>query len=168
HMRMDEPVPRGHPKNYGYRGVDYDLNAPLNDPSLGGSYPCKHQRLGPVTAVFKAGGYINTRFGRGNPHKGGHCQFALSYDNGRNWVVLRTVVATCFLGHPPYMYRVRVPKGARNGRAVFAWTWVSAEGKREFYMNCADIRIRGGSNRGALTGPELLVTQLPGYPRVPE
>ncbi|KAI8054212.1 hypothetical protein BDF22DRAFT_613377, partial [Syncephalis plumigaleata] len=162
HMRMDYPVPRAHPNNRGYGHIDYDLDAPLNDRSLGGPFPCKHQKPGPMTTTLHAGRPVLTRFGRGNPHKGGHCQFALSYDNGRHWVVLRTVVAVCFAGHSPYTIRVPIPKGARNGRALFAWTWIAAEGQREYYMNCADVRITGGEDHGTVTGPELLVAQLPG------
>ncbi|KAI9592003.1 hypothetical protein BDF19DRAFT_452846 [Syncephalis fuscata] len=52
--------------------------------------------------------------------------------------------------------RVPIPKGARNGR------------EREYYMNCADVLVRDGENRGSVTGPELLVAQLPGKPQFPE
>ena len=51
-------------------------------------------------------------------------------------------------------------------RCTFAWTWVNAVGNREFYMNCADIKIRGSGD--SVLGTRMVVANLPGYPRIPE
>ncbi|KAI8048506.1 hypothetical protein BDF22DRAFT_604382, partial [Syncephalis plumigaleata] len=168
HLQLYSPVPRGDPRLPGYGVKDDDLNAPLNDQKFGGPYPCKHQKVGPITGKYTAGQSFKVQFRKGNSHKGGHCQFALSYDNGKNWVVLKTIIDLCFLGQAPWTYNVPLPKGAKNGQALFAWTWITAEGDREFFMNCADVEIDGGSENGSLTGPELFVAQLDGTPKVPE
>jgi len=34
-----------------------------------------------------------------------------------------------------------VPSSAPSGQALFAWTWQNYEGNREYYMNCALVRI---------------------------
>lgn len=49
-------------------------------------------------------------------------------------------------------------------RCTFAWTWINAIGNREFYMNCADIRIMGGNRGRGIVGKKLIVANLPGYP----
>ncbi|KAI9596064.1 hypothetical protein BDF19DRAFT_439511 [Syncephalis fuscata] len=170
HMRLFAPIPRGDARiQKQYFGIaDYDLNAPLNDHRFLGKFPCRHQRKGPVMAKYTAGKSFPVMFKTGNSHRGGHCQFAISYDNGQNWVVLKTIIDLCFLDKAPWVYNIPLPKGAKNGEAIFAWTWMNAEGNREYYMNCVDIEINGGSNTGSLTGPELFVGQLPGRPRIPE
>lgn len=48
-------------------------------------------------------------------------------------------------------------------RCTFAWTWINAVGNREFYMNCADIKITGGNGSG-IKGESLYLVNLPGYP----
>ncbi|KAK9686445.1 hypothetical protein K7432_015163 [Basidiobolus ranarum] len=35
-------------------------------------------------------------------------------------------------------------------------------------MNCIDITINGGTPGGTVTGPKLMVANLPGYPTIPE
>ncbi|KAI9597793.1 hypothetical protein BDF19DRAFT_411728 [Syncephalis fuscata] len=168
HMQLFSPIPRADPRNKGYGAVDYNLNAPLNAINFPGPFPCRHQKVGPVTGKYTAGKSFTASFHAGNSHKGGHCQFALSYDNGKNWVVLKTIIDLCFLGSAPYSYHIPLPKGAKNGPAVFGWTWLNAEGNREYYMNCADVEISGGSDTGSLTGPELFVAQLEGKPQIPQ
>ncbi|KAI8054428.1 hypothetical protein BDF22DRAFT_775194 [Syncephalis plumigaleata] len=79
-------------------------------------------------------------------HNGGHCQFSLSYDGGKTFVVIKDVL---------------------NNNAIFAWSWINATGVREYYMNCADIAIEGVSD-GKVTGPKMLVANILGGPTVPE
>ncbi|KAI8056782.1 hypothetical protein BDF22DRAFT_603438, partial [Syncephalis plumigaleata] len=131
-------------------------------------FPCRHTKVGPVTAKYTAGKSFAVMFKRGNSHRGGHCQFAMSYDNGKTWVVLKSILGVCFMDLAPWTYHIPLPKGAKNGKALFAWAWMNAEGNREYYMNCADVEIDGGSKNGSLTGPELFVGQLEGRPRLPE
>ncbi|KAI9597759.1 hypothetical protein BDF19DRAFT_420648 [Syncephalis fuscata] len=145
HMKLYAPIARGDPriqKQY-FNIADHNLHAPLNDPKYTGKYPCRHQRKGPVMAKYTAGKSFAVMFKTGNSHRGGHCQFAISYDNGQNWVVLKTIIEMCFMDKAPW-------------------------GNREYFMNCVDIEINGGSNTGSLTGPELFVAQLSGRPKIPE
>ncbi|KAI8047549.1 hypothetical protein BDF22DRAFT_738137 [Syncephalis plumigaleata] len=147
HMQMHTPIPRGDPRNKEYGEFSYRLDAPLNGRKNPGKFPCRYQKEGPITAQYTAGKNFTVEFMQGSPHMGGHCQFAMSYDNGKNWVVLRTILTMCFAGKAPYQYSVALPKGARNGRALFGWAF-----------------INGG---GQLDWPELLVARLPGTIDIP-
>ncbi|KAI8049985.1 hypothetical protein BDF22DRAFT_622694, partial [Syncephalis plumigaleata] len=168
HMQLFSPIARGDPRNKGYGEIAPRLNAALFGGGAPGKYPCRFQKEGPITAKYTAGKDFVTEFMQGSPHMGGHCQFAISYDNGKNWVVLRTIIDMCFMGIAPYRYAIPLPKGARNGRALLAWTFINAGGNVEYYMNCADIEIDGGSENGSLTGPELLVVRRDGKPDFPK
>lgn len=48
-------------------------------------------------------------------------------------------------------------------KCTFAWTWINAVGNREYYMNCADVKIIG-TQQGNIAGKSLYVANLPGYP----
>ncbi|KAI9594393.1 hypothetical protein BDF19DRAFT_444679 [Syncephalis fuscata] len=161
HVSMSTPPARGARSNRSYP-VDYNLEAPLNSPALPGDFPCRHSRPGPANVSYNAGGSIHVEFNIINSHKGGHCQFSISYDN-QNFVVLKTVFGSCFNG--ARSYDVPVPRGARGGTATFGWSWVNAEGNREFYMNCADIHINGPSD-GSITGQQMMVANLPNTPYI--
>ncbi|KAI9597794.1 hypothetical protein BDF19DRAFT_383212, partial [Syncephalis fuscata] len=169
-MKLFAPIVRGEPRiKKQYFGIaDYDLNAPLNSADYPGKFPCRYQKKGPAMAKYTAGKSFAVMFKTGNSHRGGHCQFAISYDNGETWVVLKTIIELCFMDLAPWVYNIPLPKGAKNGPALFGWGWMNAEGNREYYMNCADIEINGGSDTGSLTGPELFVGQLDGKPKIPE
>ncbi|KAI8053306.1 hypothetical protein BDF22DRAFT_620166, partial [Syncephalis plumigaleata] len=162
HMQMYSPISRGDIRNKEYKVPSTKISAPLNGRKNPGKFPCRYQEEGPITAQYTAGKNFTVEFMQGSPHMGGHCQFAVSYDNGKNWVVLRTIISMCFEGKAPYQYSVALPQGARNGRALFGWTFINAGGNVEYYMNCADIEISEGNEQGSLTGPELLVARLPG------
>ncbi|KAI9593238.1 hypothetical protein BDF19DRAFT_467374 [Syncephalis fuscata] len=151
HMKLYSPIPRGDPRNKGYGVSSTRLDAPLNGRKNPGKFPCRYQRKN-----------FTVEFMQGSPHFGGHCQFAMSYDNGKTWVVLRTIMSMCFEGKAPYRYSIALPKGARNGRVLFGWTFINAGGNLEYYMNCADAEISGGRDDGSLRGPELLVARLRG------
>ncbi|RKP27120.1 hypothetical protein SYNPS1DRAFT_2313, partial [Syncephalis pseudoplumigaleata] len=162
HMQMHSPIPRGDPRNKEYGESTTLLSAPLNGRKNPGKFPCRYQKEGPITAKYTAGKNFTVEFMQGSPHMGGHCQFAFSYDNGKTWVVLRTIIDMCFEGKAPYTYSVALPKGARNGRGLLGWAYINAGGNLEYYMNCADVEVSGGSDEGSLTGPELLVARMPG------
>jgi hypothetical protein len=116
---------------------------------------------------------MSVRLSGSDSHDGGHCQFTLSPDNGRTWVVLRTVTENCLRGRGggPYTYDIKLPSTTPGGRNIFAWTFVNREGNEEFYMSCADVEVDGPKD-GTVTGPELLVFrmspgQTQGRPYVP-
>lgn len=41
---------------------------------------------------------------------------------------------------------------------------MNAIGNREYYMNCADIRIIGNRGPGQIKGTPLKIANMPGYP----
>lgn len=90
HMKMSYPPPRGEPENPLAGSADYDLSSPLPSISM-----CKGKPPGQPTATFRAGETINVRFKGVARHGGGMCQFALSYDGDRTFVVIATVNGAC-------------------------------------------------------------------------
>ncbi|KAI0244410.1 hypothetical protein L0F63_002890 [Massospora cicadina] len=152
---MSNPAPRRSKFNPSYSegNIDYDMTSPLDQVER--KYPCIGYPPGPPTGTYKAGGTIPAKIVGDAPHNGGHCQFSLSYD-GNNFVALDTILGDCPNGRD---YSVKLPPNAPKGNAVFAWTWINRSGNREFYMNCADIKIDGPST-GAVTGHEMLVGNL--------
>ncbi|KNE72145.1 hypothetical protein AMAG_16637 [Allomyces macrogynus ATCC 38327] len=164
HMVMRDPPPRHSHRNPGPSGqIDYDDTSPL------GTFPCKGYRAQKPVRTVRAGTSIPVTIGGDAPHNGGHCQFALSYDGEKTWVVVETVIRDCMRYANPYSVDVPIPKSAPAGTAAFAWTWINAVGNREYYMACTDLVIENPDTTAALTGPELLVANLPGFPlRFPE
>ncbi|KAI8053185.1 hypothetical protein BDF22DRAFT_683158 [Syncephalis plumigaleata] len=162
HMNPFSPICRGDKRNTEYKVPFYGIDAAIYGGKFDGKYPCRYQEEGPITGKYTAGKNFTVEFMQGSPHMGGHCQFAFSYDKGKTWVVLRTVITMCFQGKAPYLYNVFIPKGAPNGRALFAWTYIPSGGRKEYYMTCADVEVSGGSEKGSITGPELLLARMPG------
>ncbi|KAI9230422.1 MAG: putative endoglucanase precursor, partial [Piptocephalis tieghemiana] len=163
-MTMIEPPCRGYPGS-----LNAPTDEPINrrDPWAAKTYPCQGYGKGPVQRSYRAGMSISTRFsGTSGRGQGGHCQFSLSYDGGKTFIVIRTILGSCLKG-ADRAYSIRLPKSAPSGDAIFSWTWYNAKGSRDMYQNCADIHIRG-SVAGVLTGPRLLIAQLPGTPWIPE
>lgn len=65
-----------------------------------------------------------------------------------------------------YTWHVQLPPNLPScERCTFAWTWINAIGNREYYMNCADVKIIGGSGHG-ISGTSLTLANLPGYPTI--
>ncbi|KAK9679296.1 hypothetical protein K7432_016327 [Basidiobolus ranarum] len=163
HMEMVQPPPRQSQYNPTYKGTpDYDMSAPLEDGQW--PFPCRGFGRGGIVQTVQAGSSIPVKLGGGAPHYGGHCQFALSYDD-KTFVVLKDVFDDCLIASREYS--IQIPAGAPSGRATFAWAWINKTGNREYYMNCADIQIQG-SPSGSVTGPKLLIANLPGYVTIPE
>ncbi|KAJ2343867.1 hypothetical protein GGH91_003056 [Coemansia sp. RSA 2671] len=177
-MAMVEPCTRYTPHNPKCpappAGQTFDLSQ--KNP-LGKSEPlCKHTT--PYTtpvATWAAGQSITTRFEAGETARGGgHIQFSLSYDGGKTFVVIHEVLGHAFLNGPTtsneatiLSYTFDLPRDIpASDKAIFAWTWVNAVGSRDFYMNCADVAIRGYSK--SLTGKQMTVVNHDGYPTIPE
>lgn len=158
HMKMVQPTPRGT-----FEPIDYDLQSPLGPDR---PYPCGGKPAGKVTATMEAGKYFDVQLGGGAPHDGGHCQFGVSYDQ-KTWVVIHTVVREC-MRKEGLNYKIKVPADIPSSEhAVFAWTWINSAGNREYYMNCADIRITGSQSK-SLSGLELFIGNIDGHPIIPE
>ncbi|KNE67549.1 hypothetical protein AMAG_12002 [Allomyces macrogynus ATCC 38327] len=157
HMMMAFPEPRNSKFHPGPTGeIDWSYTSPL------GAFPCKGYKPQAAFRTFAPGETVKVRIEGGATHNGGHCQFALSYDNDQTFVVIDTVIRECLRpGTGPFTYDVQIPATAPSGKATFAWTWINAVGNREYYMSCADVQI-SGANSAPFSGPELLVGNLPG------
>ncbi|RKP04570.1 hypothetical protein THASP1DRAFT_11716, partial [Thamnocephalis sphaerospora] len=159
HMEMTNPPPRGYKGLPGVTNIDYSLSSPAQQ-------ICQGKPAGPIAATFQAGSNIAVTLDGGAPHGGGHCQFSLSYDGGKTFVVLKDVMDTCMVDS--LHYSVPLPATAPGSkRAIFAWSWINAVGNREYYMNCADVAIKGPA-KGKLSGKQMLVANILGGEIVPE
>ncbi|KAI1302431.1 hypothetical protein EDD11_005622 [Mortierella claussenii] len=141
------------------QSIDYDINSPIGTHSRQDQPLCKHTVPFTKRQVYKAGETINTAYSVGASHGGGHCQYALSYDDGKTWVVIKTVIRDCFkdvTSSSGYTVPVQIPAGAPSGKATFMWLWNNAIGNRELYSNCADIEIQG-TEGGKIEGVEPLI-----------
>ncbi|KAJ1642560.1 hypothetical protein J3B02_005097, partial [Coemansia erecta] len=156
------------------------MNSPINSMTLGGTMPlCRHTTpYATPSATWTAGQSVTIKFSpHAAAHSGGHCEFSISYDNGKTFAVIHQELRYCFLGSKPasttntatiLSYTFDLPADLPSSdKAVFAWTWVNASGNREFYMNCADVAIKGGSS-SSYTGKEMTIANYPGYPTIPE
>ena len=168
HMFMSKPPSRYNKYSDYYVSnylVNYNLNSPLNVNPDYFTFPCKGFPVGPPTSTFYNNQISVTLEGTAI-HGGGHCQFGVSYDN-QNFVVLKTVMYTCFLD--TLTYRFELPSTAPDGNMILFWTWINRIGNREYYMECADIQVKSNNNTtGSISGKELLIVNLPGYPFVDE
>ncbi|KAJ1666004.1 hypothetical protein IW140_000570 [Coemansia sp. RSA 1813] len=163
HIELKEPPPRHSQFSKFYMDnddVDYNMKSPLG-PIVG--YPCRNFKAGPAQGTMVAGHPFHVRFDGVATHLGGDCQFAVSYDNGTTFAVIWDKISTCFLDTVDGGYDVPVPNTIpASKKAVFAWTWINGLGAREYYMNCADVRIENYGHQEPLTAHELLVVNLPG------
>ncbi|RKP09114.1 hypothetical protein THASP1DRAFT_29103 [Thamnocephalis sphaerospora] len=167
-MYMSVPPPRG------YAEMEKSGSGDLYDKMMSPTHTiCQSRPKGNVVATYEAGKSISVELtepegGEINRHSGGHCQFALSYDD-KTFVVLKDVLQTCMLG--PLKYTIPIPANAPAAdRATFAWTWINAVGDRQYYMNCADVKIvnKNEGKDGNITGPKLLVVHLDNKEVFPE
>ncbi|KAJ1506532.1 hypothetical protein HMI54_002180 [Coelomomyces lativittatus] len=98
-----------------------------------------------------------------NSHKGGTCQFSISYDDAKTFVAFHQVVNDCLnIGDIPGKTKINVPipNDLPGGNAVFAWTWITKSSETpEFYMSCSDVII-DGPTVGKMTGYPLVVVNI--------
>ncbi|KAF9969538.1 hypothetical protein BGZ73_008090 [Actinomortierella ambigua] len=135
--------------------VDYDYLSPVGS-SGGIDDPIpKHPASFPGTRpVFNAGQTVNTTYEIDAPHRGGSCQWTLSYDNGKTQVVIQDWFRNCLRDAKRgqrYTIAVKIPASAPSGPAVLTWLWNNNEGNRELYASSADVVING-SNGGSISG----------------
>jgi len=184
HCDMGYPPPRAHPLIKLAAGIYYEcIMGQINEcvdcapkPLLCGGYK-PDKKFG---TVIKAGEVIKVNFYNQNVprgkkddrsknqgrHNGGLCQFSLSYDGGKNFVVISEYHRTC----PDVFYdwKVKIPDNIPScdklGKCIFSWSWINNTGNREFYQNCADVKIIGKKGAPALKGPKMLIANLKGYP----
>ncbi|KAJ2845582.1 hypothetical protein IWW36_004722 [Coemansia brasiliensis] len=159
------------------QSLDNNINAPIGTHESTSQPLCKYTTPYATPAVtWKAGSTVEVNFREhAAVHGGGHCQFALSYDGGKTFVVIHDELRYCFTGGPStsntaaqLSYSIPLPEDLPSGdRVVFAWAWNNNQGNREFYMNCADVAIEGSGT--SFTGPKMLVANYgPDSPFIPE
>nr|OQO15673.1 hypothetical protein B0A51_16803 [Rachicladosporium sp. CCFEE 5018] len=148
--------------------IDYSMTSPLD--ASGSNFPCKNYHLTagytPV-ATYTAGSRYNISLEGSATHLGGSCQLSLSYDEGKTFKIIKSIIGGCLLTSS---YDFTVPEFMPEGNALFAWTWQNREGNREFYMNCAQVEIEtAGSKKEKRAGaksiddlPNLWVADLIG------
>ncbi|KAF9358298.1 hypothetical protein BGX34_008980 [Mortierella sp. NVP85] len=151
------------------QSIDYDINSPIGVYGSIGAPLCKHTVPYTQRTVYNAGETINTQYSVGASHGGGHCQWALSYDDGKTWVVIKTLIRECLRdAGADYSVPVQIPANAPSGKATFMWLWNNAIGNRELYSNCADIEIKG-TNGGSISGVAPLIANYgPNSAYIPE
>ncbi|KAF9433573.1 hypothetical protein BGZ76_009267, partial [Entomortierella beljakovae] len=162
HISFRYPCPRRgpywecpQPGPGGWNLVDYDIRSPLGTHGSIVSPICKWpSSFDGVRPVFKAGEKATATIDVGAYHKGGSCQFALSYNNGTTWVVFEDKLKTCLADASngvSYSLPFTIPAGAPSGPAILNMFWNNNEGNRELYSSCADIVVQG-SNGGSISG----------------
>ncbi|KAM7208527.1 hypothetical protein V8F20_001208 [Naviculisporaceae sp. PSN 640] len=148
HMMIDFPAPFRSKLNpfSDPAKIDYSMTAPLKPD--GSDYPCKGYHVdfgtetGKPTASFAPGQTYNVSIIGGANHGGGSCQISLSYDGGKTFTVIESIIGGC---PKEQHYPFTVPADAQTGEAIFSWSWHNMIGNREMYQNCAAVTIGGGS-----------------------
>ncbi|CAK9785932.1 hypothetical protein CC85DRAFT_287531 [Cutaneotrichosporon oleaginosum] len=150
HIEMTNPPPWNskHNPNTPSANIDYSMTSPLD--ASGSNYPCKGYNsvlgtaAGNSVASWAPGSSQSIQLAGTAIHGGGSCQLSLSYDGGRTFKVIQSILGECpSIGS----WNFDVPNDAPAGDAVFAWTWFNNLGNREMYMNCASVTIGGGGQR---------------------
>ncbi|KAG0311562.1 hypothetical protein BGZ97_011797 [Linnemannia gamsii] len=179
HISFRYPCPRRapysecpQPKDNEWNLVDYDVQSPLGTYNSISDPICKHSSsFAGIRPTFQAGQTVATKMDVDVNHRGGTCQWALSYDNGKTWVVIQDQFRDCLAQAPAgstYTVNVKIPASAPSGAAILNWIWNNNEGNRELYSSCADVVIQG-SNGGSLSGvAPVFANYGPGSPFIPE
>ncbi|KUI58317.1 hypothetical protein VP1G_05559 [Cytospora mali] len=154
HMEMKSPPPlrsKYNPHTEPSK-IDYSMTNPLQRD--GSDFPCKgyHALLGTPagrsTASLEAGARHSVTVVGGAVHGGGSCQISLSTDGARTFTVLKSIIGNCPASTADDI-DFTVPADVPTGEAVLAWSWHNRIGNREMYMNCAAVKLTGGSGSGS-------------------
>lgn len=144
HMQMMKPYPIRSPLNKDSTGQkDYSYTNPLQ--ASGSDYPCKGYANDPFDsqATYSKGQSYTMELDGSATHDGGSCQLALTYDQGKSFKVIESMLGDCPIAKK---YDFSIPSDAPDGEALLAWTWFNKVGNREMYMNCAMVTIGGATN----------------------
>ena len=174
HMILLTPPPYGNPDS-----------SPLL--ATGGDFPCKNiQSTGGQVTEMAIGSSQQLSFKGSAVHGGGSCQVSLTTDANptkqSKWQVIYSVMGGCpsksAAGNLPEnpdstgsdKYDYKIPAGITPGSYVLAWTWFNKIGNREMYMNCANVKITGGSSKRDsypnATMPTLTERDTPSFPNM--
>ena len=144
HMQMSKPYPIRSPLNKEAKGKkDYSYTNPLE--ASGKDYPCKGYAKDDFEsqADYSPGQSYEMELEGSATHDGGSCQIALTYDQGKSFKVIESMLGDC---PKDKKYKFEIPEDAPSGEALLAWTWFNKVGNREMYMNCAMVTIGGGKS----------------------
>ncbi|KAL1959429.1 hypothetical protein VTO42DRAFT_2232 [Malbranchea cinnamomea] len=154
HMNMKFPYPYG---------PDTLNNSPLQNNLA--DFPCK-QRPGvydppalpsPDANTLTIGVPATLEFLGDAVHGGGSCQISLTTDKEPTkdsvWKVIHSIEGGCpantegNLGSDPKgerasKFQFTIPPSIAPGEYTLAWTWINRIGNREYYMDCAPIRVQ--------------------------
>uniref|UniRef100_L7J042 Endoglucanase n=1 Tax=Pyricularia oryzae (strain P131) TaxID=1143193 RepID=L7J042_PYRO1 len=168
HMMMAMPKP--------FPGT---ISSPVQD--LGANYICQGKLSGGSPMELKIGSKNNKiTFAGTAVHGGGSCQVAITYKEKPTATDFRVI--TSFHGGCPMEngnenlmpadaakpldsgLTYDVPEGIPGGNAILAWTWINKIGNREFYMQCAPIKLTGtpGSKAALEKLPSIATPNIPG------
>ncbi|KKK25191.1 hypothetical protein ARAM_001032 [Aspergillus rambellii] len=145
HIQMAKPYPIRSPLNKNATGEkDYSYTNPLA--TDGSNFPCKgyHNDAFNSVASYSPGQSYDLELEGSATHGGGSCQVSLSYDKGKTFQVIHSMLGGCPLQSS---YKFTVPADAPSGEALLAWSWFNKVGNREMYMNCAQVTVGGSSQR---------------------
>ncbi|KAF9160626.1 hypothetical protein DFQ26_005319 [Actinomortierella ambigua] len=163
HISFRYPCPRRAPYDecpkpsgaHSWSDIDYDPRTPLGTHDRQNlPLPKWPDSFAGTRPVFTAGLTVNTTYDVGAVHKGGSCQWTLSYDGGKTHVVIQDFFRNCLrdaVSGRTSTLPVKIPANAPSGNAVLTWVWSNNEGNRELYASSADVVIRG-ANGGSLSG----------------
>jgi hypothetical protein len=173
HIFMKEPIVRRSRYSLYYLSnnlVDYNIMAPLNTNNY--EFPCKgfpvKKTISVITRDTIQVELESVTVSDLDKHKGGHCQFGISFDNNE-FIVLKQVIRNCVIDS--LFYTIDLPRNIPDGKLIFFWTWINAIGNREYYMDCADIQLSRRNivpSMSPILGKKLLIVNLPGYKTIPE
>ena len=108
-MQLGSPAPRRSVYSAYYQGqqtVDYSMTQPLLADGM--DFPCKTYPAGPFeNRIYTAGQSVTASVVGSANHGGGHCQFALSYDNGQT-VRPCLIARVCWFKRPSFRHALCV------------------------------------------------------------
>ena len=151
HMILLTPPPYGSPDS-----------SPLD--ASGSNFPCKAtSNSGGTVTNMNIGSSYQLSFKGSAVHGGGSCQVSLTTDNpattNSKWSVIHSIEGGCPARNAAGnegdnaqqtdsdKYNYTIPQGISPGAYTLAWTWFNKIGNREMYMNCASVKIAGGSSK---------------------
>ncbi|KAA8614593.1 Lytic polysaccharide monooxygenase [Pyrenophora tritici-repentis] len=141
HVKMTKPVP-------------FSVDTLDTSPISKGQFPCKSQLGFKVsqTNTMKVGEKNTLVLDGSAVHGGGSCQLSVTMDEvpteNSVFKVIMSMEGGCpGVEGPAKSYDFVLPDSIPNGKATFAWTWMSKlAGQPELYMNCAPIEVTGGAS----------------------
>jgi hypothetical protein len=164
HMFLQNPVP--------FSGVS---KSPL-DPS-GSNFPCQGSGY-QITSMneWTVGSDVTVSFPSDQTatHGGGSCQISVTKDQKPTkdsvWKVIHSIEGGCpttnagNINNPKDLgsFPFKVPSELPEGEMTMAWTWFNKVGNREMYMNCAPIKVSGGTGKGFEELPDMVTCNISG------